>query len=157
MPTLLTEAAFSPCATNNSGFGQIDGMRSFDRCQLNGKDSVSLTRDVVTSAQLVDNYIYMLTAANDGPAFYKMKIDKTDQTDLAALSINPACAQDGIIYYNGVEADHYLYALNTANDSISEVWAGNLWSCPAITSIIWMWKTITDSAAIPCPRRWLKF
>ncbi len=118
---------FQTGATNNSGFGQIDGMRSFDRCQLNGKDSVSLTRDVVTSAQLVDNYIYMLTAANDGPAFYKMKIDKTDQTDLAALSINPACAQDGIIYYNGVEADHYLYALNTANDSISEVWAGNLW------------------------------
>lgn len=111
----------------SSGFGQIQGMKSFDRCELNGKDSTALTKDVVTSAQLVDNYLYLLTATNSGPSFYKLKIDNTDKTELAALSINPACVQNGVIYYNGVESDHYLYALNTVNDTVSEVWAGNLW------------------------------
>lgn len=111
----------------SSGFGQIQGMKSFDRCELNGKDSTALTKDVVTSAQLVDNYLYLLTATSSGPSFYKLKIDNTDKTELAALSINPACVQNGVIYYNGVESDHYLYALNTANDTVSEVWAGNLW------------------------------
>ena len=46
---------------------------------------------------------------------------------LATIPINPACAQDSVIYYNGVETDHYLYALNTANDTPTEVWAGNIW------------------------------
>lgn len=118
---------FQTGSTSSSGFGQVQGMKSFDRCTLAGKDTAALTKDVVVTAQLVDNYLYMLTATNSGPSFYKVKIDNTDKTALAALSINPACAQNGVIYYNGVETDHYLYALNTANDSVSEVWAGNLW------------------------------
>lgn len=118
---------FQTGSTSTSGFGQVQGMKSFDRCNLNGKDTTALTKDVVVTAQLVNNYLYMLTATNSGPSFYKVKIDNTDKTALAALSINPACAQNGVIYYNGVETDHYLYALNTANDTVNEVWAGNLW------------------------------
>ena len=118
---------FQTGSTSTSGFGQVQGRRSFNRCNLNGKDAVTLTTDVVVTAQLVNNYLYMLISTSSGPSFYKMKIDKSDKTVLAALSINPACARDGVIYYNGVENDHYLYALNTANDTSSEVWAGNLW------------------------------
>lgn len=118
---------FQTGTTSPSGFGQVQGMKSFDRCELNGKSPTALTKDVVVTAQLVNNYLYMLTAANSGPSFYKVKIDNTDKTVLASLSINPACAQNGIIYYNGVESDHYLYALNTADDTISELWAGNIW------------------------------
>ena len=118
---------FQTGSTSSSSLGQVKGLTSFARCKLNGKSEISLTRDVVTSAQLVDNYLYMLTATDAGPSFYKMKIDKSDKTELANVAINPACAQDGIIYYNGVESDHYLYALRTSNDSVSEVWAGNLW------------------------------
>lgn len=114
-------------ASSSSGFGQIQGMKSFDRCNLKGKDITSLTKDVVVTGQLVDNYLYLLTSTNSGPSFYKLKIDNTDKTILADYSINPACAQNGIIYYNGTEKDHYLYALNTANDTASEVWAGNIW------------------------------
>ncbi len=118
---------FQTGATPTSGFGQVQGMKSFDRCDLNGRNTNALTKDVVVTAQLVNNYLYMLVATNSGPSFYKLKIDKTDKTVLASLSINPACAQDGVIYYNGVETDHYLYALNTEGDTISELWAGNLW------------------------------
>lgn len=110
-----------------SGPGQIQGIRSFDRCKLDGSSSASLTRDVVVAGQLVDNYLYLLTAPNSGPLFYKMRIDKKDKVTLAEYNVNPACAENGVIYYNNTQSDHYLYALNTKTDSTSEVWRGNLW------------------------------
>lgn len=114
-------------ASSDSGFGQLQGMKSFDRCKLNGSDATALTRDVVVTGQLVDNYLYLLVSKLTGTSFYKMKIDKSEQVDLADYYINPACAVNGIIYYNGAQDDHYLYALNTANDVVSEVWKGNIW------------------------------
>lgn len=111
----------------NSGFGQLEGIRAFSRSKLNGDNITTMTRDVVVTGQLVDNYLYLLTATNPGASFYKLKIDKSEQVQLADYNINPACARDGLIYYNGTQNDHYLYTLNTANDVSSEVWRGNLW------------------------------
>lgn len=113
--------------SSSSGLSQLQGMKSFDRCKLNGKDSASLTGDVVVTGQLVDNYLYLLISKNAGPSFYKLKIDKSEKVALADYIINPACASNGIIYYNGTQNDHYLYALNTADDTVAEVWRGNLW------------------------------
>lgn len=112
---------------SDSGFGQLQGMKSFDRCKLNGSDATALTSDVVVTGQLVDNYLYLLVSHNAGPSFYKLKIDKSDKADLADYIINPACASNGILYYNGTQNDHYLYALDTADDTVSEIWRGNLW------------------------------
>lgn len=112
---------------SDSGFGQLQGMKSFDRCSLNGTGATALTSDVVVTGQLVDNYLYLLVSKKAGPSFYKLKIDKSEKTELAGYSVNPACAADGVIYYNGTQDDHYLYALNTADDTVSEVWRGNLW------------------------------
>lgn len=114
-------------SSSEPGLGQFQGIRSFDRCRSDGRSSISLTRDTVVTGQLVDNYLYLLTAANSGPLFYKIKIDKTDQTILAEYNVNPACAENGVIYYNNTQSDHYLYALNTASDSTTEIWRGNLW------------------------------
>ena len=118
---------FQTGAASKSGFGHIEGIKSFDRCKLNGDDITALTRDIVVTGQLVDNYLYLLTATNPGASFYKIKIDKSEQVQLADYNINPACVRNGIIYYNGTQNDHYLYALNTANDVSSELWRGNLW------------------------------
>lgn len=118
---------FQMGASGEAGFGNVRTPKSFNRCDLKGKHSTSLTRDVVVTGQLVDNYLYLLTAGDDHPLFYKMKIDKSDQTDLAEYIINPACAVNGTIYYNGTQNDHYLYALDTATDVSSEVWRGNIW------------------------------
>lgn len=109
------------------GFGQVQGLRSFVRCKLNGQGMTSLTRDTVVTGQLVDNYLYLLTAPKSGPLFYKIKIDKSGETVLANYVINPACAENGIIYYNGTENDHYLYSLNTKTDVPSQLWRGNIW------------------------------
>lgn len=115
-------------STSESSLGQISGMRSFCRSKLNGKGVTTLTRDVVVTGQLVNNYLYLMTSTPSvGPSFYKLKIDKSGQETLASYNINPACARDGVIYYNGTQEDHYLYTLNTANDVSTELWRGNLW------------------------------
>lgn len=117
---------FQTGAASISGFGHIEGIKSFDRCKLNGNDITAITRDVVVTGQLVDNYLYLLTAANPGASFYKVKIDKSETVQLADYNINPACARNGVIYYSGTQENHYLYTLNTANDVSSELWRGNL-------------------------------
>ena len=68
-----------------------------------------------------------MTVDDNGPLFYRMKIDKSDKTELANFEINPASAVNGTIYYNGTQDNHYLYAMNTATDGVSTVWDGNLW------------------------------
>ena len=59
-----------------SGFASVLGNHSLNRSDLDGKHSVSLTKDVVTCGQLIDNYLYLQTAGSGQPSFYKLKIDK---------------------------------------------------------------------------------
>lgn len=110
-----------------SGFNQLPGMHTFSRSRLDGKDTATITTDVVVTGQLVNNYLYLLTTSKSAISFYKIKIDQTDKVELADYAINPACAYNGIIYYSGTQTNHYLYALNTATDTSSEFWRGNLW------------------------------
>ena len=114
-------------STVSTGFGHAFGMKSFLRSKLDGSNSEALTNDVIVTGQLVDNYLYLLTSGNAGPSFYKMKIDGSGRTDLADYVINPACADNGVLYYNGTQGDHYLYALDTETDVPYEVWKGNVW------------------------------
>lgn len=115
-------------AVSDSAFGQALVVHTFDRCKTNGSNSDSLTKDLVVSGQLVDNYLYLLTSGNAGTSFFKVKIDNSDQVVLADYAINPACAENGVIYYVGTQNDHYLYGLDTATDIPYEVWRGNLWN-----------------------------
>lgn len=111
-----------------SEFGDTLSMHTFARCRLNGSNATALTTDIVVTAQLVDNYIYMLTnSSKSGISFYKTKIDNSDTVELAKYAINPACAENGVIYYNGTQGDHFLYTLDTATDVPREIWRGNLW------------------------------
>ncbi len=116
-------------------FGNALSLPAFHRGKIGGNnDSEALTTDTIVKGQLVDNYLYLLTKKKEHivsntwvTSFYKMKIDKSDQVPLADYVINPACAENGVIYYNGTESDHWLYALDTATDTPYEVWRGNLW------------------------------
>lgn len=118
---------FQIIASGESGLGYVRSRNSFNRCLKSGKNATSLITDVVVSGQLVDNYLYLLTAGDPTPVFYKLKIDRSDKQILAEYQVNPACAHNGIIYYNGTQTNHYLYTLNTDGDTISELWEGNIW------------------------------
>ncbi len=111
----------------SSNLGNLRITHSFYRTKLNGKDVVNMTSDVIVTAQLVNDSLYMLTSTDEGPSFCKMSINRDHKTVLADYAVNPACARDGIIYYNGTGSNHYLYALNTETDVQSELWKGNIW------------------------------
>lgn len=102
--------------------------KSFNRSNLKGTKVEGLSREVVVSAQLVDNYIYMLTATNEGPVFSKIKIDKSDEAVLVKHEINPSCAVDGAIYYSNTQDNHYLRAWDTSTDQSYDVWSGDIWN-----------------------------
>ncbi|MBR1931892.1 MAG: DUF5050 domain-containing protein [Lachnospiraceae bacterium] len=109
-----------------SGFTSMLSVKSFIRSDQTGKNTATLTRDTVLHAQLVDNSLYLLTTGKQ-LSFQKMKIDKSNVVKLADYEINPSSVYNGVIYYNGTQTNHYLYGLNTSNDSTAEIWRGNLW------------------------------
>lgn len=115
-------------SAEDAGIGSVATTHSFVRNTLNGNNPEGLTRDVIVSGQLVDNYLYLLSSGKKHPVFYKLKIDKSDSVTLAEYNINPACAYNGMIYYNGTQDNHALYRLNTANDVTEVVWNGNIWN-----------------------------
>lgn len=112
---------------DNANFSGDLAMHTLQRCRLNGSNADALTTEVVVTAQLVDNYLYVLSASNSGPSFFKVKMDNSERVNLAEYEINPACAENGIIYYNGTQGNHYLHALDTSTDAVREIWRGNLW------------------------------
>lgn len=113
--------------TGEAGIGNIVSSRSFVQCSLNGKKPTTILRGTVLKGQLVDNYLYLSTSESSGISFRKIKIDKSEKLDLANYEINPASANNSIIYYNGTLQDHHLYALNTSNDVSTPIWTGDLW------------------------------
>ena len=118
---------FQATPSDVTGVAGVIGNHSLNRSNLDGSNTVALTKDVVTSGQLVDDYLYLQTAGSGQPSFYKLKIDKSDPVKLADYVVNPACARNGMIYYNGTQRDHALYQWNTENDVSTLIWNGNLW------------------------------
>ncbi len=112
---------------SDTGYSQLAGTKSFNRCKLNGTADAALCRDVVSTAQLVDNYLYTMTTKGTTNSFYKLKIDGSEKVDLADYVINPACVTGGMMYYSG-SMDHYLHRLNTATDTDQVLWEGAVWN-----------------------------
>ena len=108
----------------------LDNLRvshAFFRSELDGEKTKILTKDVVIHTQLVNDTLYILTVDKKGPVFYRMNTDRSHYKELDRNDINPSCAYDGMIYYNGTLLNHYLYALDTKTDTSNVLWKGNLW------------------------------
>ena len=110
----------------SSGFTSMLSAKSFIRSAQTGKNTIALTKDTVLQAQLVDNSLYLMSGGNH-LSFQKFNLLNSNITELADYEINPSSVYNGVIYYNGTQTNHYLYGLNTANDSTYEIWRGNLW------------------------------
>ncbi len=116
--------------TKGGGDGMGYVVRTFGiyRSRTNGKDTKCLDRTATAAMQLVGDHIYYQHYDNkEFTKLYKIKTDKSEKVMVYDGIINPAAAYNGIIYFNGTEQDHYLYALDTRTDNISTVFEGNLW------------------------------
>ncbi len=79
-------------------------------------------------ASLVGNYIYYLRySESDGSALYKVKIDGSGQKQVSASPFFTSSASGPYIYYNGIDNEHYLWRLNTEDDSTGMLYGGNCW------------------------------
>lgn len=111
------------------GLGYMGRTSGIYRSEKNGKKINCLDRTYAVTMQLCGNYLYYQDYdTKTGTQLTKIKIDKTDKVSVADYVINPASYANGMIYFNGTQDDHALYTLNTANDSITSIWAGNLWN-----------------------------
>ena len=107
-------------SSGGTGLGYVVRTYGIFRSKLNGKN---------ITMQLSGDYLYYQRYNNtDFTQLYKIKTDKSDNTLVYDGVINPAACFNGMIYFNGTEDDHYLYALNTTTDAISTIYQGNLWN-----------------------------
>lgn len=99
------------------------------RSKKNGKNTTTLKKDSVLTAQLCGNDIYYQNYNNkDYTQLFCMKTDKSSDTMIADYVINPASYDNGIIYFNGTVDNHYLYTLNTATNEIAVLWEYDIWN-----------------------------
>lgn len=111
-----------------TGLGYVVKTFGVYRSKTDGSGTKCLDRNAAVTMQLVGDYIYYQRYNNqDFTKFYKIKTDKSDNVMVSDEIINPAACYNGIIYFNGMAEDHYLYALDTRTDNVTTVYQGNLW------------------------------
>ena len=128
---------------SDTGFSQLPGTKSFNRCKLNGSEDTAMSRELISAAQLIDNYLYLMAANGSRNTFLKQKIDSSEKIELADYVITPACVVNGMIYYSG-STDHYLHQLNTATDTDRIIWEGTLWN-PIVEGDYVYYMNISDN------------
>lgn len=116
-------------ASGGTGLGYMGRTAGIYRSRKDGKKTTCLDRTYAVTMQLCGSYLYYQDYNNKtGTQLTKIKIDKSDKTTVADYVINPASFVNGTIYFNGTQDDHALYILNTASDSITSIWQGNIWN-----------------------------
>lgn len=79
-------------------------------------------------ASLAGNYIYYLRYTEaSGTTLYKVKIDGSDKEMVNENPYYTCSALGQYIYYNGMDREHYIWRLNTADDSTGMLYGGNCW------------------------------
>ncbi len=115
--------------SGGSGLGYIRPSLGLYRSKTNGSSSTCLRNNPVITATLCGNYVYYQNYNNkEYTRLYKMKTDKSENIEIADYVINPSSYHNGIIYFAGTQDDHYLYGLNTGNDTISTLLQGNIYN-----------------------------
>ncbi|NLL78663.1 MAG: DUF5050 domain-containing protein [Clostridiales bacterium] len=118
---------FQTDSASSSDFSFISRFNGIYRTKKNGNNTVCLTKDTAVLTLLVDDYLYYQHYdSEEGISLHKLKTDKSKEIVVTDDNVNPASIENGIIYFNGTGNDHYLYTLNTYDDSIQTLWDGNL-------------------------------
>ena len=103
-----------------------NGLTGVFRCNLDGKNVVSLYDNYSKIISLCGNYIYYQHNDNKTAAsLYKIKIDKSDNKLISKVDYNPSSYYNGTIYFSSIKDNHNIYTLDTKTNSISTYYTGN--------------------------------
>ncbi|MEG1847807.1 MAG: DUF5050 domain-containing protein [Lachnospiraceae bacterium] len=116
-------------ASAEAGLGSIRSVSGIYRTGLTGKNTVCLNRDVCGAMSLVDNTIfYQHYDVESNMMLYRINTDRTEEEAVSYESINPACVQNSTLYYNGVDKDHSLIAMNVETGTTNILWEHDVWN-----------------------------
>ena len=129
---------FQTGVAGSGDFASIASGHGIHRTDLEGRHAVSLSPDIILSGQLVGDYLYLLSSDKEGTEFFKLRCDKSgEKISLADYAVNPSSAADGTIYYAGTLNDHFLYALDTADDIPRQILDTPLWFPMAVGDYVY--------------------
>ena len=112
-----------------NGLGYIRNATGLYSCSLKGKNTKCLVRNPVGIISLAGNYLYYQNYTNKtGTYLNKIRIDKKEEKEILYEMVTPASISNGLIYFNGMDKDHYLYALDTRKDTVQLIWEHNLYN-----------------------------
>lgn len=115
----------------SSGFSFLNvNTNSLCRINRDGRKDSILVLDSAPAlyASLLGNYIYyMHYSDSEGSTLYKVKIDGSEQKQVVASPFFTCSTSEQYMYYNGVETEHFLWRMNTEDDSKGMLYGGNCW------------------------------
>lgn len=112
-----------------SGLGSVRSMSGLYRAPKSGGSATCINKDPIAALNLVGDYLYYQHYdVKTNTTFYRSKTDKSDTKKITDYLVNPASVENGLIYYNGMEKDHYLYSYNTQSGSSQVLWEHDIWN-----------------------------
>lgn len=122
-------------ARRNNKRSNLDSIFIFDnmgvyRITLKGKKSHQLFGDYTGMLLSYGNYVYYQHYSdNELLTLYQVKLDGAEEKQLSRESVMPTAIKDGVLYYNGIESDHFIHALDLTTGSDRVIYEGNCGSC----------------------------
>lgn len=134
-------------AGNSSSWGG-HGTLGVYRSSKNGKRTDCIKRTVCGVITLAGNSLYFQNYNNsEGMTLYKSDLNGNKKEQAVNAIIDPSCVQDGFIYYAGIEGDHNLHRLNTADDSVAVILNGNFWN-PIVAGSTIYYMNVSDNYSL---------
>ncbi|MBO4337312.1 MAG: DUF5050 domain-containing protein [Lachnospiraceae bacterium] len=112
-----------------SSLGFVVRVSGLYRSDLKGAHVVCLDKSDCEQVCLVGNRVFYSKAVDgqDTMCLHSVSTSNRDKKMLTDFQVNPACALNSVIYYNGTKNDHYLYAYDTRSDTSSLVAQYDMW------------------------------
>ncbi len=98
------------------------------RTTKEGRNAYCFSKDLTQIISLSGNYLlYQRFKGGEGMSLFKSDLEGKANEMAVDYEINPACIQNGIVYFNNTPDSQGLYAFHVDNNTVSSVAEGNIW------------------------------
>lgn len=99
------------------------------RTDKKGRNPVCLDKSDCKNVALVDNTVFYSKPVDGVQTLqlFSIATDKKNERNVAEYLINPSSVSGGIIYYNGTEENHHLYAYDTHSGTETVIKEYDMW------------------------------